>query len=185
MQIVINTPGTFITQKNECFCLKQKEKSFEISPVKVESLIISNQAMITSQAIVMALEHNIDVVFLDSYGDPIGRVWFSKMGSTALIRRRQLEAMDSSLGMKLVTDMVIQKLDNQILFLKKLMHARPGSEKNFSTPIERIEKAKTDLAAESSEDLESARNRLMGLEGTAGRNYFQCLSNILPEKYRF
>ncbi|MBW2595594.1 MAG: CRISPR-associated endonuclease Cas1 [Deltaproteobacteria bacterium] len=84
MQLVINTPGTFITQKNERFCLKQKEKSFEISPVKVESLIISNQAMITSQAVVMALEHNIDVIFLDSYGDPIGRVWFSKMGSTAL-----------------------------------------------------------------------------------------------------
>ncbi len=185
MQIVINTPGTFITQKNECFCLKQKEKSFEISPAKVESLVISNQAMITSQVIVMALEHNIDVVFMDSYGDPIGRVWFSKMGSTALIRRRQLEAMDSSLGMRLVTDMIIQKLDNQILFLKKLMHARPGRENIFTTPIERIKKVKTGLATESSKDLESARNRLMGLEGTAGRNYFQCLSSILPEKYRF
>jgi len=185
MQIVINTPGTFITQKNECFCLKQKEKSFEISPAKVESLVISNQAMITSQVIVMALEHNIDIVFMDSYGDPIGRVWFSKMGSTALIRRRQLEAMDSSLGMRLVTDMIIQKLDNQILFLKKLMHARPGRENIFTTPIERIKKVKTGLATESSKDLESARNRLMGLEGTAGRNYFQCLSSILPEKYRF
>jgi len=150
MQIVINTPGTFITQKNECFCLKQKEKSFEISPAKVESLVISNQAMITSQVIVMALEHNIDVVFMDSYGDPIGRVWFSKMGSTALIRRRQLEAMDSSLGMRLVTDMIIQKLDNQILFLKKLMHARPGRENIFTTPIERIKKVKTGLATESS-----------------------------------
>ena len=185
MQLVINTPGTFITQKNECFCLKQKEKSFEISPVKVESVIISNQAMITSQAIVMALEHNIDVIFLDSYGDPIGRVWFSKMGSTALIRRRQMEAMDSPLGMELVIDMVAGKLDNQIKFLKKLMHARPGREDNFTTPIERIEKAKADLTSSNCEDLVSARNRLMGLEGTAGRNYFQCLSVLLPEKYRF
>jgi len=59
--------------------------------------------MITSQVIVMALEHNIDIVFMDSYGDPIGRVWFSKMGSTALIRRRQLEANGQFLGMRLVT----------------------------------------------------------------------------------
>ena len=92
MQLVINTPGTFITQKDECFRLKQKDKQFDISPLKVGSIVISNQAMISSQAVVLALEHNIDIIFLDTYGDPMGRIWFSKMGSTALVRRRQLEA---------------------------------------------------------------------------------------------
>jgi CRISPR-associated protein Cas1 len=94
MQLVINSPGTFITQKNECFRLKQKEKVFDVSPLKVESIVISNQAMISTQAVVLALEHNIDVIFLDSFGDPLGRIWFSKMGSTALIRRKQLEAAE-------------------------------------------------------------------------------------------
>ena len=73
MQLVINTPGTFITQKDGCFRLKQKEKQFDISPLKVESIIISNQAMISSQAVVLALEHNIDIIFLDTYGDPMGQ----------------------------------------------------------------------------------------------------------------
>ena len=41
--------------------------------------------MISTQAVVTALEHNIDIMFLDKFGDPTGRVWFSKMGSTALI----------------------------------------------------------------------------------------------------
>lgn len=184
MQLVINTPGTFITQKDECFRLKQKEKQFDISPVKVESIVISNQAMISSQAVVLALEHNIDIVFLDTYGDPVGRIWFSKMGSTALIRRRQIEAMGSPLGLQLVIDMVAQKLDNQIHFMKKLMHARPGREDHFLTRIQAIEKARSDLSSSGTE-LEAARNRLMGLEGTAGRNYFQCLSGLLPEKYEF
>ncbi len=185
MQLVINTPGTFITQKNECFCLKQKEKHFEISPLKVESIVISNQAMITSQVVVMALEHNIDVIFLDGYGDPIGRIWFAKMGSTALIRRRQIEAAESPLGTELVSDMVGQKLENQIAFLKKLMYARPGREEAFRTPIERITKAKEEIKADDNNKLEALRNHLMGIEGTAGRNYFQCLSRIMPEKYRF
>ncbi len=79
MQLVVNTPGTFITQKDECFRLKQKDKIFDISPLKVESIVISNQAMISTQAIILALEHNIDTIFMDSHGDPIGRVWFSKM----------------------------------------------------------------------------------------------------------
>lgn len=185
MQLIINTPGTFISQKNECLCLKRQEQSFEISPRKVESLVISNQAMITSQAIVLALEHNIDVIFLDSYGDPIGRVWFSKLGSTALIRRKQLEALDTSLGLELVSDMVTQKLDNQIKFLKKLMHARPDKKDIFFVPIERIERAQSDIQSLDGSDLESMRNRLMGLEGTAGRNYFQCLSQVMPQKYTF
>jgi CRISPR-associated protein Cas1 len=38
MQLVINSPGTFITQKDECFRLKQKERVFDISPLKVESI---------------------------------------------------------------------------------------------------------------------------------------------------
>ncbi len=184
MQLIINTPGTFITQKDECFHLKQQEKVFNISPQKVESLVISNQAMITSQAIVMALEHNIDVIFLDKYGDPVGRVWFSKMGSTALIRRRQLEAIDSPLGLNLVLDMVTQKMTNQVQFLKKLMHARPGSDENLNAPLQTIERVRADLSA-CDNDLEAARNRLMGLEGTAGRAYFQSLSGLMPEKYRF
>jgi len=118
MQLVINSPGTFITQKDECFRLKQKERVFDISPLKVESIIISNQAMISTQAIAQALEHNIDIIFLDSYGDPLGRVWFSKMGSTALIRRRQLEAAAESLGVQLVIDMIRQKMENQTRLLK-------------------------------------------------------------------
>ena len=98
MQLVINSPGTFITQKDECLRLKQKERVFDISPLKVESIVISNQAMISTQAVAQALEHNIDIIFLDSYGDPLGRIWFSKMGSTALIRRKQLEAASDARG---------------------------------------------------------------------------------------
>ena len=121
MQLVINTPGTFLTQKDECFRLKQKEKTFDISPLKVESIVITNQAMISTQAAVMALEHNTDIIFVDKFGDPMGRVWFSKLGSTALIRRSQLEAAQMPLGLELVVGMIRQKTENQVRFLKKLM----------------------------------------------------------------
>ena len=184
MQLVINTPGTFVTQKDECFRLKQKEKIFDISPLKVESIVISNQAMLSTQAIVLALEHNIDIIFLDKFGDPLGRVWFSKMGSTALIRRKQLEAAEMPHGLELVFQMIRQKMENQAHFLKKLMHARPGKESRFDSAITTIEQSLSSLTF-SAEDIEGVRNRIMGLEGTAGRAYFQCISNILPEKYQF
>jgi CRISPR-associated protein Cas1 len=65
------------------------------------------------------------------------------------------------------------------------MHARPGREEHFAAPIQNIEKAGVDITLCNDGKLESARNRLMGLEGAAGRSYFQCLSRLLPEKYRF
>lgn len=184
MQLVINTPGTYLTQKEECFCLRQKEKSFDISPLKVESIVISNQAMISTQAIALALEHNTDIIFLDRFGDPVGRIWFAKLGSTALIRRKQLEIAEQKDGLELVMDMIGQKLQNQAAFLKKLMHARPGKESLFLPPIQTIENALDSLQLVG-EDLESERSRIMGLEGTSGRSYFQCLSVLMPEKYQF
>jgi CRISPR-associated protein Cas1 len=184
MQLVINTPGTFITQKDECFRLKQAEKVFDVSPLKVESIVISNQAMISSQAVVLALEHNIDVVFLDRYGDPVGRIWFSKMGSTALVRRRQLEAAEGDLGLQLVCELVTQKLENQLQFLKKLMYARPERKEYFDPFIRQMEETRAGFSFEGC-DLGASRNRMMGLEGTAGRVYFRCLSGLLPERFRF
>lgn len=165
MQLVVNSPGTFITQKDECFRLKNKDRVFDISPLKVESIVISNQAMISTQAIAQALEHNIDIIFLDSYGDPLGRIWFSKMGSTALIRRKQLEAAEEPSGVTLVGDMIQRKMDNQILFLKRLMHARPGKESLFDDAIKIIERVLSDPESDQ-ENLDEIRNRLMGLEGT-------------------
>jgi CRISPR-associated protein Cas1 len=180
----LTAPAPLSRKKNECFRLKQKERVFDISPLKVQSIVISNQAMISSQAVVQALEHNIDIIFLDSYGDPLWRIWFSKMGSTALIRRKQLVAASDALGVELTVEMIRKKMDNQISFLKRLMHARPGKEELSTPAISSIDRASSNLdSGESS--LEGIRSRIMDLEGTAGRTYFQCLAKILPEKYQF
>lgn len=184
MQLVINSAGTFLTQKDECFRLKNQDNVMDISPLKVESIVITNQAMVTTQAIALALEHNIDVIFLDKYGDPVGRVWFSKLGSTALIRRRQLAALEADLGLQLILDMVDQKLQNQNWFLKKLMYARPGKEDIFKDALEKIESCSDNLRNLKGHTDEN-RNTIMGIEGTAARQYFSCLSRIVPRKYTF
>ena len=38
-------------------------------------------------AMKLAMDNNIDVISLDEFGDPFGRVWHSKLGSTTLIRK--------------------------------------------------------------------------------------------------
>jgi CRISPR-associated protein Cas1 len=184
MQLYINTPGTMVKQKDACFQIIKEEIKTEISPLKVESIVFSNQAFISTQALVLAMEHNIDVIFLDKYGEPTGRVWHSKLGSTTLIRRKQLEAAENELGLSLVKEMIKAKMDNQIRFLKKLMASRPGNEDGFKPYIARIESARSSIN-DLEGSLEEKRGSLMGFEGVAGRAYFECLSPLLPEKYRF
>jgi len=184
MQLVIQRPGTFITKKDDIFRFKNKEDKLDVSPLKIESIVISNKAMISTQAIVLALEHNIDIIFLDHFGDPIGRVWFPKMGSTALIRRKQLEAANNGIGLNLVKDMIRQKLDNQAKFLKKLSNSRPGKEDYFNGAVDSIKRA-SDKLDETGASLDEAQESIRGLEGSAGRAYFQCVSKLMPENFTF
>jgi CRISPR-associated protein Cas1 len=72
----------------------------------------------------------------------------------------------------------------QMFFLKRLMNARPGKQELFSPAVSIIDRTLSGLDLKDAA-LENTRNRIMGLEGTAGRAYFQCLSKILPEKYQF
>ena len=62
----------------------------------------------------------VDIVFLDKSGTPTARVWQTKMGSTATIRRRQLEVCETNEGLQFVTEWIVGKLDNQIRFLQEL-----------------------------------------------------------------
>ena len=185
MQVYIHSSGTYLTQKNEIFRLKNQDRTLDLSPRKVESFIITNQAMITTQAINLALENNIDMVFLDSYGDPTGRIWFAKMGSTALIRRKQLECGEGVEGLLVVKELIKKKIENQAAFLKTLKQARPKKEDLFEDAILGIEKTIESLGEIDGENVSLLRNTIMGLEGTSARVYFKVLSKIMPEKYQF
>jgi len=69
---------------------------------------------VSTDAIELSSAHNIDLVFLSKYGEPFVRVWQSRMGSTAAIRRRQLEAADGPESLALVGEWVKAKMPHQL-----------------------------------------------------------------------
>ncbi len=119
MQLVINTYGAYLRKSGNCFLVKKDEKSFEVAVGKVNSILITTAAYITTDAIKLAVDNNIDIVFLDAHGDPYGRVWHPKLGSTTLIRRRQLEIYENLDGLNLAKEWGLKKLDNQIGLLSQ------------------------------------------------------------------
>jgi len=184
MQLVINTHGAYLKKSNNCFLVKTDEKSFEVSADKVDSILITTSATITTDAIEFAVENNIDITFLNHFGDPYGRVWHSKLGSTTLIRRRQLEAESTDLGFSLARGWIAIKIENQIDFLKDLKKNRPDQKDVLEIPIAKIEELRgTLLGMKGSLDLR--RGSIMGVEGMASQIYFNTISSIMPEQWKF
>lgn len=184
MQLVINTFGASFHRKGELFRIKVGSRKVDIAAKKVQSVLISTAAHFSTDAIQLAVEHNIDVVLLDKYGHPFGRFWNGKMGSTAAIRKAQLVASENEIGLQIVKEWTKNKLENQIKFLKELFSRRPDKAHIFEGPIKTIENNIQKLDDISS-SLSDARNSIMGLEGSAAAVYWQLLGKLPPKDFQF
>lgn len=184
MQLVVNTFGAALRKQGDRFLIRAGDKELAVSAHKVQSILVTTGVSLSSDVLQLAAEHNIDVVFLDRFGDPYGRFWQNRMGSTAAIRRRQLESADGPEGLELVRGWVEAKLRHQLEFLEELASRRPGTEADFQPAQEGIRDCLERLGSLSG-TVEERRGTLMGLEGAAGRVYFTCLGRLVPEAYRF
>ena len=185
MDLFLNTFGTYLHCSGELFIIKvpEQEKQ-EMSSRKVRSIFISTSASLSTDAIQLAVEKNIDIVFLDKYGDPYGRIWHGKPGSTTAIHRQQLRIADTEAGFQLALSWVVKKIDHQMDYLSSTRQKRPHLSTPLTEKIETLDKLKTQLMALSG-TLDEKRDTVFGLEGKAGAIYWQAVNLLLPERYQF
>ncbi len=184
MQIVINTRGAYIQKKDNNFQIKVDNKKSEFSPRKVSSILITTSAAISTDAIYLAIENNIEIILLDYGGKPFGRVWHCRPGSTNRIRRLQLYLDRHPLGIRMVKEWLTQKLQLRSSFIKMLKKRRKDSQDIFLPAVSDLEKGIEALSKVSGMP-SVVRNTVMTIEGRSGINYFKALSMVMPSGYRF
>jgi len=186
MQLVINTYGSYLHIIQDSFELKVDGQKHRISPIKVESILITTGASLSTDAIKLALENNIEIQFLDRYGGSLGKIWHSRLGRTSYIRRLQLELIDKEQGISIIKELMIKKSENMINHLHKLGIRRSEEKQEYlekcQNDIEKIIKKITKLQGKEIDDI---RYSIMGYEGNISRIYFKALSHIMPHEYRF
>lgn len=184
MELYLNSYGSALRKKDNLFEIYVDEKKLKISPQKISSIVISNAVLISSDAIQLAMEHNIDVVMLDQYGEPYARVWFPRIGSTVLIRRKQLEMLTDAQGCDFIKRWVCLKIMNQYRFVKTLFSKREGISSEQAEKLELIRNNAISIfnLAGTLEDLAGV---IMGLEGNASKLYFGLLSTLIPHAWLF
>lgn len=188
MNIIINSYGATLQKENNLFVITSPEGKQTFPPDVVKTISISKAARITSDAILLAIKYQVDVLFVNDMGEPEGRVWSVQYGSISNIRKAQINFLYSPVALEWVKDLILNKIDGQAALLLALQPDKEANLANhniFKHAVNSIEDYKLKIIACEGDSVSDVSPSLRGWEGAAGKKYFQCLSLLMPEAYKF
>ncbi len=188
MNIVINSYGATLQKENNLFAITSPDGKQTFPPDIVKTITISKATRITSDAILLAIKYQVDVLFVNDMGEPEGRVWSVQYGSISNIRKAQVNFLYSPAALSWVKDLIVDKIDGQTALLLAL---QPDREENlaghnvFKYAVNSLEDYNRKIASCEGDTISDIAPTLRGWEGAAGKKYFQCLSMLMPDDYKF
>ncbi len=183
MILEISEHGSVLKRNHDCFLVQTQSDKIEIPAEKVDAIMITANALVSTQAVALCLEKGIQLVLADWSGKPFGRFWMSTPGRATEVRRKQYLHQESVLAFELSKEIVSRKLREQKKLLVDLKNNRKTPSEKVQKAIESINRSLASL--KSLEYALSFKQSLLGIEGFAASEYFSAISEILPKKYTF
>lgn len=185
MEIVLNSWGTSLVKENGQLVVIHQDGKQIIPLDKLRTITVGKGARLSSDAALLAIENEVDILFVDDVGKPKGRVWSIRFGSITTIRRKQLDFTFSSEAIKWIKDIIYQKLDNQIALMYSLAPIDWEHQSKLDKIIDTINDYKKKIKAVQGETVSDIAPSLRGWEGVASRRYYEIINHLLPEEVRF
>lgn len=185
MELILNTFGISLGRENDGFVVTSPEGKQRISANTIKSIQICRGVNVTSDAIFLAIENEIDLVFVERSGNPTGRVWSHKFGSISTIRKGQLNFSRSSSAVEWIKKIVIKKIQNQQALL--LMFESDDCEviDKRDKAITRLEDYIHKIKGLDGLLVQDIASTLRGWEGVSAKIYFDAINHFLPPQYQF
>lgn len=187
MVLTIHEYGAEVGKRSNCLIVRSSKGEKEISAEKIKELHIYPACSISADAIQLCMEKDIWILFLDGYGNPRGEILPFSGGSSPIYKRNQMLLARSSEGVELVKGFLLKKIENRILQLEQiLIESANGDEILYlNTRIKRMQDSVEKLKAVTGMDIDEVRDTLQGIEGSAGRSYFESISFMMPDGMKF
>lgn len=185
MELILNTFGTSLSRDNEAFQIMHKDGKQRVPAQGIKSIQISRGAQITSDAVLLAIENEIEVLFMDKTGNPVGRIWSPKYGSISTIRKGQLAFTFSEEAVSWIKELIRKKIENQQALLLMMKVTDDVTNNKVQRAIRRLEDYRTKISVLQGEIVADIAPNLRGWEGVASNIYFEALNLFIPEQYRF
>ncbi|PJB59955.1 MAG: CRISPR-associated endonuclease Cas1 [Bacteroidetes bacterium CG_4_9_14_3_um_filter_41_19] len=185
MELVLNTFGTSLVKENGNLLVIHKDGKQVIPMDKLKTILISKGAKLSSDAALLAIENEIEILFVDNSGKPQGRLWSVKYGSVSTIRRKQLDFTLSSHAVEWIKEILVQKLDNQAALLFSLVPIDWEFQSSLDKALNKINDYKIKIKSAKANVISEIAPSLRGWEGAASRLYFGIINMMMPSNYQF
>jgi CRISPR-associated protein Cas1 len=185
MQLVLNKRGMKFSVSEGKFEVRTDDQLRKISVEKLNSILIQKSLLISSDAILLAIENEIDLVFHDNTGKTIGRIWSHKYGSVSTIRKNQVQFAKSAEGVHWIKNIILEKLRNQSALIYTFSKPDKSNNLLISKAIEKLSSIMLKIDSLEGDQAKEIYAKIRGLEGSAGKIYFEIINHHLPEQYRF
>lgn len=185
MEIIINTYGVSLNKENEGFVVTNVDGKQRIPTDGIRTIKIGKGAQITSDAIMLAIEKEIEVLFINKSGDVVGRVWSPKYGSISTIRKGQLAFATSKSSVEWIKDVITRKIENQQAMLLMMETDDKSLSDKVQSSIQRLEVYVDKISALYGDRVADIAKTLRGWEGMSSKMYFDTLNLFLKDEFRF
>ncbi len=188
MHLVINSYGATLEKENNLFVITTSEGKQTFPPDVVKTISISKSARITSDAIILAIKNQVDVMFINDLGKPEGRIWSIQYGSISNIRKAQINFLYSPKAVQWVKKLIQDKINAQVALLLALQPEKESDFKNYNVfkyAINSIEDYKRKIELVEATNISDIAPSVRGWEGAASRKYFECIALLMPSAYQF
>lgn len=185
MELHITKYGTLLNIRHGLLQVRTKDEQRQVPVHKVKKIFLNRSCKLTTEIIFTALENGIEIIFQKKNGEVAGRIWGNKFGSIATIRKNQLLFAASEESRNWVKSIIAQKIDGQIALLLALDKGEYPLTKRINETVHKLDGLKSRLLNTQNNTREQTDGFIRGIEGNASRKYFRCISDVLPEPYRF
>lgn len=186
MQLVINNFGVSLGRDNEGFVLTTQDARQRIPSLGIKSIMVCKGALISTDAIMLAIENEIEILICDKQGTPVGRVWSPKYGSISTIRKGQLSFTYGADSLQFIKEILVHKIENQQALI--VAFDNPDDTQTHAIAVKtiaRLDEYKHKIQLVSAPFLKDVVIQLRGWEGVAAKLYFETMNLFIPACYRF
>lgn len=186
MQLVLDTHGLALKQRNRSFWIVGKNAQRTISPRKITSIAITTECLVSTAAIRLAVEHRIPIFLVDQAGQVEGRLWSAHFTGLASLRRAQANWVDEGHWAEWIYGVIRLKLERQSTLLRSLGDALTDLTTTGLPAADLIDRLADGLHDQpEGADGKQIRRLLLAAEAQAGRAYWAALGRLAPPPWSF
>ena len=197
-QVILSGYGIYLGKKSERLQIKVAGKvakdsngsAYEFPFFRLSEVVIASRGVsFSSDLLEEFCEHGIRLSFLDYAGRPYAMLSSPTLTATVESRREQLKAFDDARGLEFARAVVRGKIRNQrhlLLYCGKYMKQSNLERHNAVGELaKRLRQLELQARKVVGATIAEKRQELLGLEGVAGRLYWQGFKMIVEDKAEF